>query len=437
MGLRGSGTPTVAPLVAVGDHRFGREEVTEIVCAQAMTTGNVAFGDLPVLKVHSPEFIADPHGILRPLRGTDFARSDRGLEVLSYRAAEEVLRDQSLAVGFEEMLSSCGITSGPTYGSLIKNINNVEGREHSRLRRAIAPYFQPARIEQLRGTLREALVERFDEIRGEGRCDVVELVGRWLPTTSFCMMAGASFDDRPFIWRMSDEVQRFFQMGSEHKAIVEEGFGELSDYVDRLIAERIENPGDDLISHLLSEAARGDLSQLEVRDLVIILVLGSTDTTNAQTACVFKALADNPEAWPTLRSDPELVPNAVLEASRFIPGVWAMTRVAREPAVLRNVEVPAGTHIFVDFIAANRDPELFESPDTLNVRRQMKRPPLNWSVGRHFCPGRPLAVMEMEETLKVAIGEWAEVRVETDLESHGAPYVISADRLELAFAPDG
>jgi cytochrome P450 len=364
-----------------------------------------------------------------------FARSERGLEVLSYRCCEDVLRDPGLAVGFEEMLEACGIGNGPAHASLSRNINNIEGEAHARQRRAIAPYFQPARVETMRQTLRRALEKRFVATRELGRCDIVDLVGRWLPTTSFCMMAEAPFEDRPFIWRMSDEVQRFFQMKTSERGVVERGFGELESYVDSLIAARRAEPGDDLISFLLAEERSSALSMTEVRDLVVILVLASTDTTNAQTACVFKALAQHPEQWRALRSDPTLIPNAVLEASRYEPGVWAMTRVAREPAEVTGVPLEAGTHLFVDFIAANRDPDVFPSPDELDVRRQMKRPPLNWSVGRHFCPGRPLAVLEMEETLRVALRQWETVELEGDLESHGAPYVISAERLPVRFEP--
>jgi cytochrome P450 len=405
------------------------------VTEQSSPSAEVAmFERLPLLDVYSPEFIRDPHSYLRPLRGIDFARSERGLEVLSYVASEEVLRLDGLVVGFEEMLTACGITDGPAYTSLVSSVSNNEGEVHTRQRRVIAPYFQPRHVETMRAALRSALEDRFAEVQAQGRCDLVDLVGRWLPTTSFCMMAGVPFEDRPFIWRTSEEVMHFFEMNQAHRDVILSGFGELETYVDELIAARRKERGDDLVSFLVTAEERADLSLAEVRDLLILLVLGSTDTTNGQTAFMFSALASHPDQWHALRDDQSLVPNAVLETSRHEPGVWTVTRVAREGALLRGLHVPENTPIFIDFIAANRDPSVFADPDTLDVRRDLKRPPLNWSVGRHFCPGRPLVVLEMEETLRVALHQWKKFEIR-ELNTHGAPYVVSADRLLVDFQP--
>jgi cytochrome P450 len=389
---------------------------------------------LPWLDVHSADFIHDPHSLLRPLRGVNFCRSERGLEVLSYAASEEVLRLDGLNVGFEEMLTACGITEGAAYTSLVSSVSNNEGEPHIRQRRVIAPYFQPRHVETMRSALRQALEERFAEVREEGSCDLVELVGRWLPTTSFCMMIGVPFDDRPFIWRTSEEVMHFFEMNPAHRDVILSGFRELETYVDELITIRRKRRGDDLVSFLVTAQERRDLSLREVRDLLILLLLGSTDTTNGQTAFMFTALGSHPEQWHALRNDPTLGPNAVLETSRHEPGVWTVTRVARDGALIRGLHVPQNTPIFVDFISANRDPSMFDDPDTLDVRRSLRRPPLNWSVGRHFCPGRPLVILEMEETLAVAVRHWCEFEVR-DLQTHGAPYVVTADRVLVDFRP--
>ncbi len=387
--------------------------------------------ELRLLDVHSAEFAADPHRMLRPLRGVDAVRSNRGLEVLSYEAAAEVLTDPALAVGFEEMLHACGIFDGPAYASLSANISNVEGDLHARQRRVIAPFFRPGRVELLRAGLRQRLERRFAEVSAQATCDIVDLVGEWLPATTVCLIVGAPLTDRPFINRMSDEVQRFFSMHPAQRQTVEAAFDELAAYVNNLIERRRSEPGDDLVSFLLAAEARSELAAGEVRDLVIFITLAGTQTTNTQIACMFKAFAEHPDQWAELRSDEELIPPAVIEASRMHTSVPAMPRVAREEREVAGVAVPAGTHIFVNFIAANRDPAVFASPDEMNIRRSMARPPLNWSVGRHFCPGRPIAVLELEETLRAAARHWRSF--EGEFESHGAPYVVRPERLTLSF----
>lgn len=392
--------------------------------------------ELPRVNVYEPAFLEDPHAMLAQIREeSPFAQSERGLELLSYAHCEQALRDPSFAVGFDEMMAATGITDGPAHQTIVESINNTEGELHARLRKAIAPFLVPRRVNEIREMLSQAIEKRLSEFAEAGECDLVEAVSRWLPATAFCLMTGAPLEDRALIWRLSDHAQRFFEMQPLNRPAVEEGLAEVAAYMDALIEERRARPGEDVVSHLVSCERAGELSPEELRNLCMILLAASTDTTSGQLTYTFAAFAEDPASYRRLRESPDLIPNAVLEAARFRPSLWTAPRFAREGGRLNGIDLAPGTQINAFFLAANRDPEVYEEPNVLKVDRKLKRPPLNWSSGRHFCPGRPLAVMEMEEALRAVTRQWESFELVEPPETRGAPYIVAPTMAPVRFEP--
>ena len=317
--------------------------------------------DLPLLSVYEPAFLEDPHAVLAPIREqSPLARSERGLELLSYSYCELAMRDTAFAVGFDEMMAATGITDGPAHKAIVESINNTEGELHARLRKAIAPFLVPRRVNELRGRLRRSIERRLAEFAEAGECDLVEAVSQWLPATAFCLMTGAPLEDRALIWRLSDHAQRFFEMQPLNRSTVEEGLAEVEAYMDALIEERRVQPGEDVVSHLISRERAGELSVEELRNLCTILLAASTDTTSGQLTYMFAAFAEDPSSYRELRESPDLIGNAVLEAARFRPSLWTAPRFARDGGRLNGIELAPGTQVNAFFLAANRDPEVYE-----------------------------------------------------------------------------
>jgi cytochrome P450 len=79
---------------------------------------------------------------------------------------------------------------------------------------------------------------------------------------------------------------------------------------------------------------------------------------------------------------------------------------------------------------------MFDDPDELRIDRNLPRPPLNWSSGRHFCPGRPLAVLEIEEAVRAVARRWRSMRLLGPVESRGAPYIVAPSSAPIGFVPD-
>lgn len=388
--------------------------------------------------MYSTEFAKDPHAVIREVRAeSPIASSERGIELLSYSLCEQVLRDPRFAVGFDEMMEATGITAGPAHEVIVNSINNTEGEHHRRLRQAIAPHLAPRAVEELRARLREVVESRLAEVEADGECDLVETLTQWLPATAFCLLTGAPLADRQLIGELSDKAQRFFEMKPLNREDVEAGLADVEAYMDELLVARERDPGDDVISGLLLSERNGELTRNEARNLSIILLAASTDTTSGQITFTFAALADDPEAFRQLRANDNLAKNAVLETARYSPGLWTAPRFAREGGEIEGHAIEPGTQLNAFFLAANRDPEVFEEPDELKIERKLPRPPLNWSSGRHFCPGRPLAVLEIEEAVRAVARRWRRMRLLGPIESRGAPYIVAPTKAPIGFEPEG
>jgi cytochrome P450 len=180
---------------------------------------------------------------------------------------------------------------------------------------------------------------------------------------------------------------------------------------------------------MLAASGEHALSDAEVMDLALTVLGGSTDNTNTQMCLNLLALHENPDAWRALRSDRNLVPGAVVEGARWKPGFLAGFRIADEPLEADGLEIEPGAMLFLNVLAGNRDPVVYDDPDRFDITRKAPAG-LNFGHGRHFCAGRPVAIVEMEESLHAALDRWSEFSVgETQIV--GSPFSLRVDCLEV------
>ena len=248
--------------------------------------------DLPYLNVFSPEYAADPNSVIDPVRAVSpLARSERGVEILAYSDCEDLLRDTGLATGFIEMFEASGISEGPAVDAFKFGIVESEGADHTRLRKAVARYFTARKIESLRATAHDLVKLWLVESAEQGTIDFEAAIGRRLPASLFCMLIGAPLEDSGAMAEYSDGVTRIFQYDPKHRDFIDSRCAELGDYIRRLMGQRRAAPGDDLLSVLVAAQDSGQLTETEVVSMCMVLLGGSTDTTNAQMCMNTLALA--------------------------------------------------------------------------------------------------------------------------------------------------
>jgi cytochrome P450 len=401
-----------------------------------VAAGQQAFESLPFLNVFSPEYTKDPLGTIRALgKGQTLARSPRGLECLSYDLSWELLRDERFPVGFEELLIMCGLPAdGSAYHYFARNTAALEGDEHRRQRRLLAPLFSPAAIERARKVARQIVEELLDGLKSE-QFDFARDVAPHVPSVFFCYLIGAPMSDRALVAACSDSMIKAFRADPAFRDEIERGTNTLVDYVRRHIERKRSNLGEDALSQLIEAERRGETTTEEIVEILFTMLAASTDNTNASLSHAVMAFADNPDQWTFLRKNPGSIPDAVQECARMRPNNWSDPRIAREDSEFAGMPLTKGTWIFASIIGANYDPTVFESPDEFRIARERPRPILNFGSGRHLCLGRPVALVELEETLRLLAERFSRIEIVGEVTRDGQPHGDFIRQLPIRVTP--
>jgi cytochrome P450 len=113
------------------------------------------------------------------------------------------------------------------------------------------------------------------------------------------------------------------------------------------------------------------------------------------------AFCDRPDQWRLLGEHPELAPQAAEEVCRHSPIAVSMLRTANEDVELADVVIPEGTLVMANLASANRDPQVFDDPDRLDITRDGPSGIVTFGGGMHYCLGSNLARLELAEGLAV------------------------------------
>jgi cytochrome P450 len=284
------------------------------------------------------------------------------------------------------------------YGSLM--FTN-EGETHTRLRQLVSRAFTPRSAERLRAHASALVDDGFTELAGAGGGDLVAVFGR-LAIRVMCRLLGVPEEDVTTFGGWADALSPVFGlMDPDQIAAARSALAELVDYISRLVDDRHGENGDDLISALLrAEDEEDRLTRDEVVTMVTNLLVAGHDTTSSQIGCSLLCLLLHPEEVDRLRSGACPVPAAVVETMRFEPSIPLIPRTVTDPLEIGGIVRPAGTSVLLSVMTANRDPAVWERPDTFDVDRfNQPSPPrmLSFGTGPHYCLGASLARMTLEE----------------------------------------
>jgi cytochrome P450 len=330
------------------------------------------------------------------------ATSPLGFIALDHESGEFFLRDKRLTFPGMFAAELFGVTEGPLHEQVRRNILNVNGEDHRRLRGLVNPSLSPRAADRVRPAMRGFLERLFEPHASAGRLEAVEDLCKPYPSLTIATVMGAPLEDAPRLHRWSNLIQLQFSPDLvERRAEVEAACAEFYDYCGGLLAARREDPGEDLISTLIAAEQDGDrLSDVELVNLVLNVLVGGVDTTQSQLAHALRLFAEHPDAWAALAADPSLAPAAVEEALRYEPITPFTARITLEDVELRGVTFPKGTLVFVAAVTANRDPAAWERPEQFDITRGgAGSRVLTFGAGIHYCLGANLARAELEEAL--------------------------------------
>jgi cytochrome P450 len=188
---------------------------------------------------------------------------------------------------------------------------------------------------------------------------------------------------------------------------------EFTHYFRDLIGRRRDQPGDDLLSMLISAEDNGlRLSEQELISTCILLLVAGHETTVSLISNAVLALLRHPEQLAQLRADPDLAAGAVEETLRYDAPVQLTSRIARGGMEIGPVSPPDGAVVLLLLAAAGRDPAAYPDPDLFDIRRGGGH--LAFAAGPHFCLGAPLARLEAIVALQAFAARVDDPELDTD-----------------------
>jgi cytochrome P450 len=270
--------------------------------------------------------------------------------------------------------------------------------KHSDQRRVVAPSFGPSEIARMGESIRRRTADLLDTLPVGEDFDWVDTVSIELTTQMLAILFDFPWEDRRLLTLWSDwggDIEAAINpatAGIRHQHLCD-----MTDYLDRLMAERRRKPpSDDLLSLMVHSAAMGDMGEQERRGNYILLIVGGNDTTRNSMSGAVHAFHQYPGEWRKLAADRSLVAGAVPEVIRWQTPLAHMRRTCVAETDIAGQPVKPGDKIILWYLSGNRDETVFPDAERLDVTRANARRHLAFGFGVHRCVGARLAELQLQ-----------------------------------------
>lgn len=284
---------------------------------------------------------------------------------------------------------------------------------HTRLRGLVNKAFTPRMTERLRPTIVEMANYLLDRRKGEVEHELIRDFAYSLPVMVITELIGVPKEDRELFRVWSDSFVTFIDFNTTQADLeaVAPSLEEADQYMRKLIAVKRVNPGEDLLSGLIAVSDSGDkLNEDELVATCLLLLIAGHETTVNLITNGYHLLLKHRDEMKKLLDDPSLIGNAVEEILRYDPPVLLTSRWVGEDMELGGQQLKKAQTALIALAAANRDPNIHESPDVFNVSRENVKH-LSFASGPHFCLGAPLARLEAVIALEVLLKRVHDVEI--------------------------
>ncbi len=273
--------------------------------------------------------------------------------------------------------------------------------DHTRLRKLAQQAFAPKVVKALEPEIVALVDGLLAELEPGAEFDAIAGLAYPLPVAVICRLLGVPLADEPQFSAASGLLAQGLDPFITFTGEVSDSFSDrlaagrwLRGYLHDLVDQRRGDPREDLISALIAAEEDGDqLTEDEIVATCNLLLIAGHETTVNLIANAILAMLREPRHWAALSSDPGRASAIVEETLRFDPPVQLSSRVATTDMTIDGVTVPAGDSLMVMMASAQRDPQMYDNPDTFDPDRGPIRH-LAFGLGPHFCLGAPLARLE-------------------------------------------
>ena len=328
--------------------------------------------------------------------------------VTGYDAARSACTDPRLGKDHRRanpyFLAHGSIMPQPQHAELQVHLLHVDGERHQRMRQLVASPLSARRTERLRTEIRadiNDLIDQFpDPTSGPITVDLISAFTAPLALRALARAIGLPTKLRDTFDRAWGSVVA--PVGPQHpdRPSYEKNLRELQRYITEIVCNIRESDDDDSILATIVEAGdTGVITSHERDSMIFQLLVAGQDPVSAQLQLCLLDLFTDPALVDRLRQQPVDMDRAVEELLRHDSAFSLTTwRFFDESAELSGTPVPAGDSVIVALGAANRDPRIFDDPDSLDIDRD-PNPHLAFGFGAHACPGAALARIQLCEAL--------------------------------------
>ncbi|MFE7124751.1 cytochrome P450 [Streptomyces sp. NPDC057617] len=383
------------------------------------------------------DLLNDPYAVYARMRETGPVRRIAGPDglpvwiVTRYDDVRQALADPRLSLDKRHALPG-GYRGFALPPALDANLLNMDPPDHTRIRRLVTQSFTARRTQALREPIRRTADELLDAIAADGQADLIASYAAPLPITVICELLGVPLGHRRDFREWTDALVVPDPARPER---MKQAVGSMLGFFTELLAHKRAEPGDDLLSALITARDRSDdtteaatghgtgradsaapaqtagratedrrvtedrLSEDELMSLAFLILFAGYENTVQLIGNATLALLRHPDQLAALRADPGRTAAAVEELVRYDgPALLAIRRFPVEDLVIGGVTVPAGETVLLSLASANRDPHRFPDADRLDLGRDTSGH-LALGHGIHYCLGAPLARLETEIAL--------------------------------------
>jgi len=354
-------------------------------------------------------FITNPYPTYARLReqAPVFPLGPQTWLVTGYADADQVLRDPRMGKDFPAVLVrryGRDMGSEPAFRVINAFMLLLNPPAHTRLRGLVSKAFSVRQAPDLRALAQRNADALVDGWIGQGAADLMEAFAYPLTVRVICSMLDVELRHSLEFHRETQALVKTFELAPLTEPELAEANAaalRFDGLFREICRQRRLRPGGDLVSLLLRAEEGGDrLSEDEIIANIVMLFMAGHETTANMIGNALASLFRHPSQLQHLKAEPALLPKAVEECLRFDGSVQIAARVALATAELHGVPIAKGDTVYLALGAANRDPAVFDEPDSFRIDRPETTPkPLSFGGGIHYCLGARLARIELETAL--------------------------------------
>lgn len=370
-----------------------------------------------MLDLASPDTYANgiPHAVFRELRATNpvsWQREERGRGFWAVTRYQDVLTVLKAPQLFSSWRGGALLEDPPAefLEKLRQNMLNRDPPDHTRMRKLVNHVFSPKRVTALETAIIAHAKVLVDRVRERGTCDFATDVAGEMPLFVICEILGVPVEDRRMLYGLTGRM--FGSEIQDRAEAMRDGMAAadaMRTYGAELGRQRTVAPTGDLVSDLLAADLDGRrLTEGEFQAFFMLLFNAGADTTRSLLCYGLDLLFSHPDALARIRGDLALLPAAIEEMLRYEPAVIQFRRTATADTEIAGTKIAEGDKVVVFFPSANRDDDVFASPDRFDIDRTPNHH-LAFGHGTHFCLGAPLARLESKHLFREVVARLPEL----------------------------